>query len=313
MKVLGITTGRKNSNSEILLKEALLACQNRGAEVLFINLRDYNFEDCSGCTACTHAMSAGKHIDCVLAKKDDKDTIMKIFLEQDAIIFSAPTYDLMPNSLFLKFMQRNLSYETSFLHSIGAIEQKFPVTALISVGGSTRTWQSMALEGMAATTFTTSLKIVDMILATQVPAPAQVLLKDNLIERAYKLGNNIIDSILTPVENRKWLGDPNFGWCPNCHSNALVKGEPHWDGTYWPIECQVCGAGGDLEKDENGEWKFIIAEDGLKRDRTTDEGRKHHLDEIIATQGGFYTEENKAIVNNKINKYKNLKFPTIKI
>mgnify|MGYP002577271591 CR=1 FL=1 len=41
-KVMGITAGRKNSNSEILLKEALLACQEAGAEVTMINLKDYH-------------------------------------------------------------------------------------------------------------------------------------------------------------------------------------------------------------------------------------------------------------------------------
>ena len=51
-KVMGITAGRKNSNSEILLKEALLACQEAGAEVTMINLKDYHIEDCTGCTSC---------------------------------------------------------------------------------------------------------------------------------------------------------------------------------------------------------------------------------------------------------------------
>lgn len=60
MKVLGITAGRKNSNSEILLKEALLACQDRGAEITMINLKDYHIEECTGCTVCTHGMSVGK-------------------------------------------------------------------------------------------------------------------------------------------------------------------------------------------------------------------------------------------------------------
>ena len=55
-KIMGITAGRKNSNSEILLKEALLACQEAGAEVTMINLRDYNILDCTGCTVCTHGM-----------------------------------------------------------------------------------------------------------------------------------------------------------------------------------------------------------------------------------------------------------------
>ena len=55
-KVLGITAGRKDSNSEILLKEALLACKDQGADVKMINLRDYNILDCTGCTACTQGM-----------------------------------------------------------------------------------------------------------------------------------------------------------------------------------------------------------------------------------------------------------------
>ena len=40
--VMGVTAGRKNSNCEILLKEALLECQKQGAEVRMINLKDFN-------------------------------------------------------------------------------------------------------------------------------------------------------------------------------------------------------------------------------------------------------------------------------
>lgn len=102
-------------------------------------------------------------------------------------------------------------------------------------------------------------------------------------------------------------------WCPNCHSNALILGKPQWDGLYFPVECQVCGAGGNLEKTEEGKWKFVIQENGLSRDRTDTEGRKEHVKEIIHTQGGFYTEENLKKVNEKFSKYKNLNFPTIEI
>lgn len=50
-KVMGITAGRKNGNSEILLKQALMACEEAGAEVTMINLRDFHTQDCTGCTA----------------------------------------------------------------------------------------------------------------------------------------------------------------------------------------------------------------------------------------------------------------------
>ena len=56
------------------------------------------------------------------------------------------------------------------------------------------------------------------------------------------------------------------------------------DGLYYPVECQVCGAGGNLEQTEDGKWKFVIQKDGLIKDRTTVEGRAKHLEEIGATQ-----------------------------
>ncbi len=312
IKVMGVTAGRKNSNSEILLKEALIACEEAGAEVTMINLKDYNILDCTGCTSCTIGMSQGKHVGCVLDEKDDKKKIMDVLLDQDAVIYSVPTYDLMPSATYLSFAQRSLSYETAFLETIGAIEHRDRVAGLISVGGSTRAWQSMALEGMQATMFTTDMKVVDMILATRVPGPAQCLLNDELIERAHKLGENIIKAVKTPVEKRGWLGDEDMGWCPNCHSNALVLGEPQWDGLHYPIECQVCGAGGNLEKTEDGKWKFVIQEDGLLKDRTTVEGRARHLEEIGHTQGGFFENpENREIVGKKILRYKEKTFKGI--
>ena len=53
VKVMGITAGRKDSNSEILLKEALMYCEEAGAEVTMVNLKDYHIESCTGCTSCT--------------------------------------------------------------------------------------------------------------------------------------------------------------------------------------------------------------------------------------------------------------------
>lgn len=308
-KVMGVTAGRKDSNSEILLKEALLVCQEQGAEVSMINLRDFNLLDCNGCTSCTIGMSMGKNTGCSLKNADDKDRIMQVFLDQDAVIFSAPRYELMPSSLFLKFMHRNLAYETAFLTKIGAIQHRDRVGALMAVGGSTRSWQSMALECMQITTVTSSFKIVDMYMATMVPAPAQVLLHEEKLARAREIGANVMKALNTPPAERKWLGEPDYGWCPNCHSNCLCLGEEQWGGLKYPIECAVCGAGGDLEKTPDGKWKFVIAANGLERDRTTEEGRGVHCDEIADTQGGFFMDPEKPkIVAQRLEKYKKITF-----
>lgn len=311
-KILGVSAGRANSNCDILLKEALLACQDGGADVTMINLRNYNIVDCTGCTSCTIGMSQGKNNGCALDKKDDKKKIMEALFQSDAVIYAAPTYDLAACSVFTKFAQRSLSYETAFLETIGAIEHKDRVGGLIAVGGSTRSWQSMALESMQAAMFTTDLKVVDMYLATRVPAPAQCLLNDEMLERARKVGENIMTAVNTPVKERKWLGDEDMGWCPNCHSNALILGEVQWDGLHFPVECQVCGAGGTLKQTEDNKWKFVIQEDGLCRDRTALAGRAHHLEEIAHTQGGYFKDlEKRSIVNEKLEKYRKLTFKTV--
>ena len=83
IKVMGITAGRKNGNSEILLKEALTACEEAGAEVTMINLRDFNILDCTGCTACTKAMSQGKYVGCTLDAKDGK---WKFVIQEDGLL-----------------------------------------------------------------------------------------------------------------------------------------------------------------------------------------------------------------------------------
>jgi len=311
-KIMGITAGKRDGNSEILLKEALLYCQEAGAEVTMINLRDYNIIDCSGCTTCSMGMAQGKNVGCVYDDKDDKKRIMDVMLAQDGLIFSAPTYDLECTATMSKFLQRSLSYETAFLETIHAIEHRDRVGALISVGGSTRSWQSMALETLQAGMFTCDVKVIDMMLATRVPAKGQCLLNDDLIARARQMGEHLMEAVNTPASKREWLGDEDMGWCPNCHSNALILGEEQWDGLHFSIECQVCGAGGTLEQTSEGKWKFVIQEDGLCRDRTTVEGRAHHLREIGSTEGGFHRNpENHKIVKGKMKKYKEVQFKTV--
>ena len=94
-KVMGVTAGRKDSNCEILLKEALLVCQEQGAEVTMINLKDYELLDCSGCTSCTMGMSMGKNTGCALAAKDDQHKIMEVLLEQELVQLLVSLFQLV--------------------------------------------------------------------------------------------------------------------------------------------------------------------------------------------------------------------------
>lgn len=317
MKVMGIVAGRHNGNSEILVKEALLACQEKGAEVTLVNLFDYNILPCTGCEGCTMsmgevAMGKGEYKGCVLKSKDDTDKLITAMQQQNGVIIGVPTYDLMPSSVYTRFAQRFLAYELAFLLKIGAVkEDPHTVAGLIAVGGSCHDWQGLTLETMAASMFTQSIYVVDQMMATRNGRPGNVLLREDQLNRAHQMGENIIKAINTPVEERGWLGDPDQGMCPNCHGGLIFKGEPHWDGIQWPFECAVCGAGGDLVKGEDGKVRFVLAEDGLCRDRNVNECRDKHLDEIVQTRIDFFQRQEE--VQAKYGKYKELKFPTVEV
>lgn len=309
MKVMGITAGRKGGNSEVLLKEALCACIENGAEVSWINLHDFKINPCTGCEGCTiNIMKGGKEAFCIHKDKDDYFEIATKMLEMDAIIISVPTYDLLPSSTYLTFAHRTLPFESSFLEKQGILKEAPDVVGgLISMGGSTRTWQSMALEGLAATTFTTSIQVVDMMISTSNSAYGEVFLKPDHIARARKLGENIVAAQKIPKEQRVWMGEPDAGLCPICHSNAIAKGEVHWDGVKFPLECVVCGAGGNLVCDDDGNYKFVLVENGESRCRTNPRCRELHLDEIGANHKETAMNRDKIIP--QIQKYKNIEIP----
>ena len=171
-KVMAVCAGRHGGNGEMLAKEALCAVQDAGGEVELINLFDYNILPCTGCEGCTMQMGkvgAGlqkKYNGCVLKNKDDVDAIIREIQTCQGVIFSVPTYDLTPSSVYTRLAQRFLAYELSFLLAIGEVkENPHTVAGLISVGGSMHDWQSLALESLQATMFTMSMQVVDRYMA----------------------------------------------------------------------------------------------------------------------------------------------------
>ncbi len=317
MKVVGIVAGRHNGNSEILVKEALLACQEAGAECKLINLFDYKILPCTGCEGCTMQMGEiamgkrDKYTGCVLKDKDDIDKIINEVQSSDGVIIGVPSYDLAPSALYLLYAHRALAYEVSFRLEIGDLK-KNPnlVGGLIAVGGSCHDWQSMTLEVLGASMFTQSIQVVDQMMATRNGRPGNVLLRDEQIEQAHKIGEHVAEAIQTPVEERHWLGDPDMGMCPVCHSSLIYPGDPHWDGVEFPFECAVCGCGGDLVKDESGKFKFVVDPvNGQIRNRNINKARALHLDEIVQTRIDFFKQQD--VVKEKYKKYKELKFPSV--
>ena len=319
-KVMAIVAGRRGGNSEGLAKGALERLQEKGAEVELVNLYDYHIEACTGCEGCTMQMGAIKrdpskeYKGCVLKGKDDVDALVTEMHTCNGVIFAVPTYDLVPSSLYLRFAHRFLAHEQAFLLEIGVMkEDPHTVAGIISVGGSKHDWQSLALESMQATMFTMSLKLVDRYMAQRVPRPGAVFLHPEQLERARQMADNIWEAMNTPVEERGWLGDPDDGVCPNCHSSLVYPGDPHWDGIEFPWECAVCGAGGELGTNPNTGRPMLVIdpERGLIRDRNDDAARAEHLNEIMSTTMEFFERQHE--VADVMDRYRKMEFPTVKV
>jgi multimeric flavodoxin WrbA len=310
MKIFGITAGRKMGNTEILLREALGVAQEMGAEVEIANLHDFKIKPCNGCEGCTMKVTRGGRPDCVHKGKDDMDLIMDKFAQADGIIVSVPSFVLQPQGIYKVFIDRWLPYEAALLIQAKLIERAPQrVAGLITAGGSTQNWMSLTLPALQMSMFMQSIKVVDQMMATGVARPAHVVLKPEFLERARKLGENVVRACQTPYDEVKWLGDPDEGWCRVCHSNLLMQGKPHWDGTSFEIECAMCGAGGSL-KIENGKAVFVLAEDGLKHCRIFSEGRANHFYEIMETQKQAFA--NIAKIKAGCEKYRKQNIPFLK-
>jgi len=89
VKVLGISgSPRRNSNTEILVKEALIGAQSvKDVEVSFLPLAGKKINHCLGCLACEKRKT-------ICTIKDDFQEFFKAYMEADGIIIGSPVYHL---------------------------------------------------------------------------------------------------------------------------------------------------------------------------------------------------------------------------
>src|SRR4030042_4751109 len=142
-KIVGLSCGRINGNSEILLKEALMGALEEGIDSEIIRAMELRVRQCTGGEACSMAMARGKESRCAI-KDDDVEWILeKILVEDNALIVAGPLYHLRPNSYFESIHERMLP--VIFRHP--EIVAKTRVGGIISVGGGDPEWTQLGLTG----------------------------------------------------------------------------------------------------------------------------------------------------------------------
>jgi len=297
MMVLGISAGSLNGNSEILVKEALITVRDIGAEVKLVRLHDMKIGFCTGCNACIMDRNKGGKGRCKVYK-DDADMIYDLILESDAFIIGAPCYTLRAPGLLATFYDRGIGTGEDFKHKIAA---KPKISAIIGVGGAEESVNLLMPFITPQILPEVNNKLIDQMIAVNIPRRGQVLVKPEFLERARKLGRNVMDALSVPYDEAEYRGELNES-CPLCHSNLLrLVGDK--------IECPFCDIKGDLVI-ENGKLTASYSQETLsEKMRGMGQVFEDWHAEMTKTRMQEY-EDNKTLIAEKMKIYRD--FPLVK-
>ena len=279
MKVLGLVGSiRKNGNSEVLTKEALMGCEEEGAEVEILRLTDYEVKPCQGCATC---LFQGK--DCVI--DDDTNFIYAKMAESDGILLGAPCYILETTAIIKQLIDRGFApmQQNKIRGKVGGVIIPY----------ATRGWTQNALQQTNTWLLSLGVKIIDQLLI-HVQGLGEAPLFSGAIERAHTLGKKVARAIKTG--DHSYRGDE--GICPLCHDrNLRILKDME------TVECPVCAVRGTLHV-EGGKIRVLFKEEDLQRHRWTEENLRRHFTYHLKPSKTFFFKT-KDERKSKLEKYKN--------
>jgi multimeric flavodoxin WrbA len=288
LRVLGISCGRRMSNTEIMVKEALMGAEEAGAEVEFIRLQDLTIKPCTGCNSCVvdlmERCGPGR---CVI-KNDDLAFIDDRIMDCDGLVLGSPIYEKSPTGQLkslndrmgpshdqgFRLITKQRRAEMGITEGEGPDERAFKPRAasLIAVGGSE--WDTLALPMMSLFTLSMQIEVVDRILVNWIGLPRVVALRGDLLERAHRSGRHVAETLKKPLEEAEYIGEP--GLCPICHSKLF---EVRNEGDVYPTICGICGVRGTLRV-ADGKASFTVAPEDRAHSHVLLSGKFRHLDEL---------------------------------
>ncbi len=263
-KIIGLSFGRKNGNSEVFLKTALMAAEEEGVESEIIRAIELKITPCIACGACFKTQRC---------PHDDTDWILEnTTLPGTALIVAAPVYSIRPPATLISVSEKI----NHFFFKNPVIHERKKLSAAISVGGSGYDgWTSLGLPiiHIFLQHFST---LVDQVQINHCADKGAALTPDNewAIEKCRQIGRNVARSMSLPFEDIKYLGADTPISCPVCHCNVfyLEKGLPE-------IACPTCQQHG-LVTYANGKYTVAWNEGDIKNPRFCAAKELHHMEWI---------------------------------
>lgn len=249
MKVLGICASyRKIGNTEILMKEALQASSEKGAETEFIRLTDFNIEPCKGCMACVF-----KGEECRIS--DDMSSLLEIMDKNDRLLLGSPTYVLSPTGI-VKLMQDRL-----FMG-----QDKFRGKKASTIGvAALPDWEPLLLPMLNMAVLSFGYELVDSN-AFYGAGPGEVLLDQENLEIARKMGERLATENPEPTPHAPYV-------CPVCRATFISLEQ---------MKCPICRL--DLSV-EDGKVVYTLPEHHRFTEKGRAE---HLENWILKTEGRYF-------------------------
>ncbi len=269
MKLIAFGAGRKNGNSEVFIKEALMAAEAKGIEVEYVRLNEFKIEPCNACSM--QFCPANDDPSHCIYGKDDAAYLLDKFLDSDGMIVGGPVYSTTASSLFFCFRDRLFGPKVDevMMERFGTPEwaegrMKHRPGAIISVGGAlSQHWVSMGIPSLYSAFFSSSTTVVDFMNVTGIANPGAAVLNDGWIARAHQLGEHLADAMLN--NDLSWKGGDSEEWnvCPSCHFNSVLLNPAKKD-----VWCTICGTHGHIS----------MIDDKLLIDWPEEEQQENHLE-----------------------------------
>lgn len=142
MKVLGVSgSPRKGKNTERLLRAALDAAAEIGAETELVSLASLSILPCDGCNACIRERR------CPLDDEDDMGALKERLVEADGIIFAAPSYFGAVPGIMKNMMDRSRPLKMDGQRLAGKVVSALSLSGL-SHGGAEQVAESIVRFGL---------------------------------------------------------------------------------------------------------------------------------------------------------------------
>ncbi len=223
MKILGMVGSyRRNGNSEILAKEALMGAEEAGAEVELLHMTDYRIEACQGFGLCLFRKE-GCHI------VDDLKLIWSKIDDSDGILLSVPCYFLESTAVLKQLIDR-----AWVLAHRGTFRGKY---ASVMVPYATRGWIPYPMLQPNIFFGILGLKVIHRAVFN-IQGLGEVVHHEEAIEKAHKIGTELAQAI--QAQDPTYRSEP--GLCPICKdwNIRILKNRR-------AVECPTCGIRGTLQ------------------------------------------------------------------